>query len=166
MIIGNGCSSIGGRIAIRLALVAALLLPQFATASQPLLNVMQGCQAALDFVVEKVDAKPPNATDDELNAIREALVNYNDAIQQQVITPGLNTFNGGDANKVAAMQAQIDAYKATIIAAYKKRYPQPQLFGDYAVSINQCTTQWLPKFADTEPLTEALLSIIAIAQRK
>lgn len=148
---------ISNRTDSRRLLIVALATLAFPALSAPrLLNDMQGCQAGLDFIVSKVDAGPPNTSAADLADIRSALVAYNEAIQQQVITPGLSEFTKGDAVKSAELQAQVDQYKKNLVAAYGKRYPQPDLFADYAIMVNNCTQQWLPKGGDVEPLRKAL----------
>lgn len=139
-------------------------LPTFAAAR--LLNDMQGCQSVLDFVVEKIDAKPPHATAEELAAMKSALVDYRQAIQRQVVEPGLMAAASGDEAQAQEWQEKVDEYLAARVANYHKRFPQPKLFGDFALLINDCAQKWLPKGVDVDPLRNALMSIMTIGGRK
>ncbi len=137
---------------------------QIATA-KPNINDMQGCQGIIDFVDGKLNPAPAKYNATDVKKIRHGLKIYNDFIQRTIVTPGLLQFNKGNAAKANAMQKQVDVYKAQIVRNYKKRYPQPRLFGDFAISINDCAKQAVPKGANLNALKTALETIIKLGKQ-
>lgn len=132
--------------------------------AKPSVNEVQTCQAQLDFVDAKlVSIKKYDAAD--VKTVRSGLKTYNAFLQSKHINPGLLEFTGGDKAKADDFQTQIDAYKKTVVAALDKRYPQPRVFADHAVAIDGCYTKAPMDAAGTAMMTEALQTLLALAQQ-
>ncbi|MGR0279164.1 hypothetical protein ACUM5Y_08940 [Marinomonas dokdonensis] len=148
-----------------LACTAGLVL-SLNVAAAPSLNEMQECQAVLDFVVGKTSDMASVYPEQDLQAVREGLVAYNDFIQQDIMTPGLLAYSNNDAEKAATLQQQIDAYKTSVTAGLSTRYSQQTLITDYAVVINGCAKKALPpSSSDVALLKRSLETIIQLAQQ-
>lgn len=142
------------------------LMFSFDALSAPSLNDMQECQAVLDFVVGKTSDMTSVYPEQDLQAVREGLVVYNDFIQQDIMTPGLLAYSNNDAEKAATLQQQIDAYKTSVTARLSIRYSQDTLVTDYAVVINECAKKALPpSSSDVALLKRSLETIIQLAQQ-
>lgn len=149
---------------LSLPILAAAMLAAPIAAAKPSINDMQGCQAAIDFLDYKMKNAPKKYPKADVKTVREGLSAYSDHLQNTVITPGLLEYNGGDAKKAKAMQGQVDDYKATVTAAYKKRYPQDRVFMDHAVIIDGCAQKAMPKGALLEKLKAAVQSLAKLAR--
>lgn len=144
-----------------------IILPACATnmaLAAPSINDMQGCQAVIQFVDNKLDVAPASYPADDVKAIRLGLKQYDDYIKKEIVTPGLLKFNAGDANKANAMQEQVDTYKQSVVGAMNSRYQENRLYSDFAVSINNCAKQAVPSGQALENLKTALNTIIKLAQ--
>ncbi|MEE9309707.1 MAG: hypothetical protein V3U64_01680 [Cocleimonas sp.] len=155
-------SSTIGKMIFSIAIIISST--QVATA-KPNINDMQGCQGIIDFVDGKLNPAPAKYNAADVKKIRHGLKIYNDFIQRTIVTPGLLQFNKGNAAKANAMQKQVNAYKAQVVRSYKKRYPQPRLFGDFAISLNNCAKQAVPKGANLSALKTALQTIIKLGKQ-
>lgn len=144
-------------------LITAFLAAPIA-AAKPSINDMQGCQAAMDFLDYKMKNAPKKYPKADVKAVREGLTAYSDYLQDTVITPGLLEYNGGDKKKAKTMQGQVDAYKASVTASYKKRYPQDRVFMDHAVIIDGCAQKAMPQGALLETLKAAVESLAKLAR--
>ena len=130
----------------------------------PSINDMQSCQGVLDFVSQKLDSAPSNYPAADVSAVQKGLAQYDDYIQQTIVTPGLVNFNGGDSAKADVMQKQVDAYKATLVTGFNKRYPESRLYMDHAVMVNDCAKKAVPSGQALENLKTTLNTIIKLAK--
>lgn len=150
--------------------ISALLIFGFsatygpALQATPSVNDMQGCQALLEFVDYKMDTAPKKYAKADVKTVKTGLAVYNDYIQSDIVTPGLLAYTGGDSAKAGELQSQVDNYKKTVIAQYKRRYPQDRVFMDHAVSINNCAKQAVPSGAELEALKSSLETLVRLAQ--
>jgi hypothetical protein len=133
----------------------------FAAAS---INDMQGCQAYLDFVDNKLDDLKDVYSAEDISTIRSGLSNYNQHIQRTIITPGLLEFTGNDAQKVSETQLQIDAYKTHISDTLKQKYQDDNMVVDYAVVLNDCAKKAMPVGKVQQELKTALELIVSLAK--
>lgn len=147
-------------LSLSFAGVSAFALPAFA---KPSINDVQTCQAQLDFVDAKL-ASISKYDKTKVKTVRSGLQAYNAFLQSEHITPGLSAYTGGDAAKNKDFQDQIDAYKATVVAGLNKRYPQPRVFMDHAVAINNCYSSAPMDAAGTAMMTEALQTFVELAK--
>ncbi|KXJ53200.1 hypothetical protein [Neptuniibacter pectenicola] len=143
------------------ALTLSLAMP--ATAA-PSVNDMQQCQGIIDFVEYKLDNAPEKYPQADIKAVRVGLEGYDNFIQQEIVSPGLLKFNGGDATKAEAMQQQVDAYKLTIVNNFKKRYKDTRFYTDFAVAINECGKKSVPSGQALEDLKVALNTLVKLAK--
>lgn len=143
-----------------LVLIACL---SFTTLSANLINDMQGCQALIQHVENVLDEAPKTYPKSDVKSVRKGLAFYNDYIQDEIVTPGLLKFNGGDKDKAKAMQDQVDAYKATVVKAYDGKY-SGKLFTDHAVAINECAKKAVPAGDSLEALKTALTTMLELAK--
>ena len=120
--------------------LSIIILSSGAAFAATTINDMQACQGYLDFVDNKLDDLKETYSAEDLNTIRTGLVNYNQYIQQTIITPGLLEFTGNDAQKASETQLQIDAYKTHISESLKQKYQDDKMVVDYAVVFNSCST--------------------------
>lgn len=149
----------------RAALILSMTLTFSGTAlSAPSINDMQSCQGLLDFVDQKLASAPAKYPADQVTAIRTGLSDYNHYIQTDIVSPGLLAFNGGDTAKAAAMQTQVDAYKATIVNGLTARYPANRLYTDQAIAINNCAKKAVPSGQALDNLKVALNTMVALAK--
>ncbi|PCJ33159.1 MAG: hypothetical protein COA90_00565 [Gammaproteobacteria bacterium] len=131
-------------------------------------NDMQGCQAYISFINDKVDSTSKKYPTDELAKIKSGLNIYNNYIQTEVITPTLNKLSSNNAEKVAEYQQQIDSANAQIVKSLHASYPQDRFFMDFAVSINDgCVKKSVPAegSSDYQSLETALKLIIKLARQ-
>jgi len=133
--------------------------------SANLINDMQGCQALIDHVNDVLDKAPDAYAKKDVKNVQKGLELYNDYIQNEIVTPGLVKFNGGDKEKAKAMQAQVDDYKKTVISAYDKKYKN-KLYTDHAVAINECAKKAVPSGDSLEALKLALTTMVELAKLK
>lgn len=145
-------------------IIAALLCAAPQLSSAALINDMQSCQGLLDFIDQKLDNAPDKYETADVTTVRKGLAQYNDYIQSEIVTPGLLSFNGGDAKKAEQMQGQVDAYKVTLVNGYQARYPQNRLFSDHAISVNNCAQKAVPAGEALENLKAALNTMLKLAQ--
>lgn len=147
-------------------LLLAVLITPLATSAlaAPSINNMQTCQGVIDFVEYKLDSAPDKYPQEDLNAVRLGLGGYDNFIQQEIVTPGLLKFNGGDAAKAKAMQKQVDEYKATIVGGLKKQYKDTRFYTDFAVAINDCAKQSVPAGQALENLKVAINTLVKLAK--
>jgi len=149
---------------------ATVLIGLLAMAGQsyaaPSINDMQSCQALIDFIDGKLSSAPAAYPASDVKLVRSGLEKYNVYIQDEIVSPGLLDFNGGDAAKAKAMQGQVDAYKATLVAGYNNRYKSPGLFTDHAVAVNECAKKAVPKGQALEDLKVSLETMVKLAQIK
>ena len=135
---------------ILLALCAAAIFPAVAD-----INRMQGCQAALEFLDQKLETTTQYPAD-ELAFVKTGLRDYNAFIQQTVIDPGLLKFTNGDTAAAADFQVQIDEFKAGVTTAWHERFPAAEIKSDHVMAVNQCTETAVPTGAGLEQLKETL----------
>lgn len=148
-----------------LFLISTVVLSSSLFAS-PSLNDMQSCQGLLDFIDKKLEKAPSKYPSSDIKLIKDGLNKYNKYIQNEIITPGLANFNKGDYSKAKLMQKQVDAYKANLVKAYSKKYPQNRLYSDYAIAVNNCAKLAVPKGKALEKLKASLHTIIKLAKMK
>lgn len=144
--------------------IGLICLPLQAVTANTLLNDMQACQGLLQFVDNKLESAPAKYPAADVKAIRKGLKQYNAFIQKDIITPGLLKFSAGDKAKSKLLQDQVNDYKKTVIKAYQSRYPQPRLFTDQAMAINNCAKKSVPTGQALKDLEVALKTIIKLAQ--
>ena len=147
---------------LSLAFIAAISVSAHA---KPSINDMQGCQAVIDFVDAKLASAPPQYEAADVKAARKGLKAYNSYIQNDIVSPGLLEFNGGDASKAKAMQTQVDSYKASITAALNSKFPQQRLFMDHVVALNNCAKQAVPKGTDLDALKAGMNAMVTMAKK-
>ena len=131
-----------------------------------LINEMQTCQGQIMFIGTKLDAAAEKYPADEVKKVRQGLEGYDQYIQTKIVSPGLLKFVGGDQAKADEMQTQVDAYKKNIVARLQKRYPQPHLFADHAMSLNECAKQAVPAGQALKDLKVALHTMLELANIK
>ena len=131
--------------------------------SANLINDMQGCQALIQHVENVLDEAPKTYPKSDVKNVRKGLADYNDYIQDEIVTPGLLKFNGGDKDKAKAMQDQVDAYKTTVVKAYDGKY-SGKLFTDHAVAINECAKKAVPAGDSLDALKTALSTMDKLAK--
>ena len=119
------------------------------------INAMQGCQATLQFIDQKLDATSPYPAD-QVATVKTGLANYDQFIQQTVIDPGLKEYTKGDTAAMAEFQNQIDAYKATLVSAYHQRFPDPGIKSDLILAVNNCAKTSVPSGAGQQELRTTL----------
>ena len=134
------------------------------TSAQSLINDMQTCQGLLDFMQQKLIKASEHYDSAKIKNIQVALKKYDDYIQNNIVTPGLIKFNGGDRNKANIMQKQVDTYKHTITQGLKARDSNAQLTSNHAVSLNNCAKKAVPLGQDLEDLKIAINDIVDLAQ--
>ena len=134
--------------------------------SKASINDMQTCQGLLDFLEIKLDDAPSHYPADKVTKISKGLNQYNNYIQEEIVSPGLLEFNGGNASKADAMQLQVDAYKATIVKSFIARNKTSSLTTDYAISVNNCAKKAVPSGEALESLKYAINTLIELAQIK
>lgn len=130
-----------------------------------LINKMQACQGMIDFLDIKLNSAPDKYSKEDIATIRKGLEAYDVYIQNEIVSPGLLEFNAGDKAKADAMQAQVDAYKASLVNGFKGRYPQDSLFMDYAISLNNCAKDAVPSGQALEELKAALAKIVKLSKQ-
>ncbi len=135
----------------------------FSTLSANLINDMQGCQALIEHVDSLLDDAPKTYPKSDVKNVRKGLADYNEYIQDEIVTPGLLKFNAGDKDKAKAMQAQVDDYKATVVKAYDGRY-KSKLYTDHSISLNECAKKAVPAGDSLEALKIALTTMLALAK--
>ncbi len=131
----------------------------------PSINDMQTCQALLEFLDQKLERAPKSYGAEQVNTVRAGLSGYHQYIQQDIVTPGLLAFTKGDRGKAGQMQQQVDAYKAQLVGSLNKRYPQPQLFMDHAISVNECAKKAVPSGVGLEALKTALETMVELSKQ-
>jgi hypothetical protein len=129
-----------------------------------LINDMQSCQGLIKFIDNKMDSAPSKYNKDEVSKVRKGLEGYNQYIQAKIVTPGLLKFNHGDKIKANAMQKQVDAFKATVVTTYEKRYPQNRLYYDHAIALNNCAKKAVPSGQKLEDLKTALNTMVKLSK--
>ncbi len=149
----------------RAIMVLALGILSMSAPAKPSVNEMQACQALINFIEQKLEPKPEQYTVEEVSTVLKGIKAYDNYIQQEIVTPGLLQFNGNDKAKADAMQKQVDAYKAQLSKAYQSRYPQPRLFSDHAVALNECAKKAVPSGKNLEDLKASLQMILSLASR-
>ncbi len=137
-----------------------------AAKAQSLINDMQACQGLLDFMQQKLAKAADQYPTQRINDIQVALKNYDDYIQENIITPGLLEFNAGNQAKTQAMQSQVDAYKYAITQGLVARDGGPDLSSNHAVSLNNCAKKAVPAGQHLEDLKAAINDIVSLAQSK
>ena len=148
----------------KILIVGLLLAWSQSILAASLINEMQSCQALIDFVDNKLDSAPSNYVKADVQKVRKGLRAYHQYIQNQIVSPGLLEFNGGDKDKANQMQTQVDAYKETLVKQLNVRYPETRLFTDHAVALNNCAKKSVPSGKDLDDLKEALNVMVKLAQ--
>jgi len=147
-----------------IAILGLLAFTQSVSAS--LINEMQTCQALIEFVDYKLNDAPDSYAKEDVKLVRKAIKAYDEYIQDEIVTPGLIQFNGGDKGKAKDMQKQIDAYKETLVKGFKQRYSAPGIKTDQAVAMNNCAKKAVPEGEDLELLKKAVPLMVKLAQTK
>lgn len=125
---------------------------------------MQGCQAINQFVIDKFERGDFPNSDGKADTVVNGLKIYNKYIQQQIITPGLLKFSGGDTAKADAMQKQVDQYKVRLALSHEKTYPTNIVVHDILYAINDCTKKAVPKGKELEALKASMTILIGLAK--
>ncbi len=141
------------------------MAPQLSMAT-PSINDMQSCQGLLDFIDSRLDSVASQYEAADVKSVKAGLKGYNQYIQREIVSPGLLKFNGGDANKSAQMQKQIDNYKASVVVNFKKRYSENKLFADQVVALNDCTKKSVPSGQELEGLKQAFATMMKMTKMK
>lgn len=149
----------------RITLMALLCVLSQPVMASPSINDMQSCQGLLDFIDSKLDPAPSKYMPADVKKVRSAFKKYNEYIQQQIVSPGLLKFNGGDVAKANLMQKQVDAYKVSLSETLQKRYPQHRLFRDQVIAVNNCAKKAVPSGQALEELKKALFIMIELAKK-
>lgn len=136
-----------------------------ATHASTLLNSMQGCQAVIAFINDKLDNAPAAYAVADVSVIKQGLNSYDAFIQSNVMDPGLLKFNNGDKQKAQAMQLQVDEYKKQIQGTYAKSYQHNRMLTDYAMTMNNCAKKAAPKGDELDALKKSLETIIKLARQ-
>ncbi|MBB1269543.1 hypothetical protein [Shewanella sp. SR44-3] len=142
-----------------------MTLSSGAAFAAPSINDMQGCQAYLDFVANKLTDLKDVYSIDDISSIRRGLSKYNQHIQRTIITPGLLEFTGNDAQKAKETQLQIDAYKTHVSESLKQKYQKNKLLSDYAIAIDECAKKAMPAGAVLQELKTAVELIVSLAKQ-
>lgn len=145
-------------------LVSFLILFSKSSIAAGLINDMQSCQGLIDFINTKLDSAPAHYDAANIKTVRTGLDAYNNYIQQEIVSPGLLKFNGGNQAKANQMQKQVDAYKQSLVKQYQKRYPQDRLFMDHALFLNNCSKKAVPSGQALEQLKQALHTIVELSK--
>jgi len=145
-------------------LIAVVTLTSAGTSLAALINDMQSCQGTLNAIDRLLEETTIDYPADDVKVIREGFKQYNNYIQQEIITPGLLKFSHGDVNKAAEMQTQVDSYKSNIVNAFKKRYHENRLYMDHAVLINECTKKSVPSGESLNRLIAAFKMLEKLTQ--
>lgn len=148
---------------IRIAGALLILTPLLSKAA-PSINDMQSCQALLDFIDDRLESPPNNYPIKEVEKVREGLEGYDQYIQNEIVSPGLLAFNGGDAGKTKEMQKQVDAYKKALVKSFQTRYTGNRIFMDQVIAVNNCTKKAVPSGQALEKLKEALSIMMELAK--
>ena len=151
------------KISIALALTGCALWATSVTA-KPSINDAQQCQAVIDFTIARIGGVDKYDAE-KVATITAGLTQYEAFLQSDHIDPGLLAFTGNDAAKAAEFQTQIDAYKAQIVTALNAKHPQPRIFTDQAVAIDNCYTAAPMDAAGTEVMTTTLQTLLALAMQ-
>lgn len=145
---------------IGLTLLAVITLPTNAA----LINDMQSCQGLINFIDKKLDSAPSNYDKDDVKKVRKGLEDYNQYIQQEIVTPGLLKSTGGDKAKASEYQVLVDNYKASLVQQLDARYPQDRLFMDHVVTIDNCAQKAVPSGEELETLKQAMFTMVKLAK--
>jgi hypothetical protein len=147
---------------LSLAVFAGLSISAHA---KPSINDMQGCQAVIDFMDAKLADAPAKYDASNVKTARKGLKIYNSYIQNDIVSPGLLEFNGGDVAKAKAMQDQVDTYKASLTAALNSKFPQQRIFMDHVVTLNNCAKKAVPSGADLDALKASMNAMVIMAKK-
>lgn len=148
----------------KLVLAVLLCVASPFSVAAGLINQMQSCQGLIDFLDAKLESAPAKYALSDVAKVRKGLAGYNQYIQNEIVTPGLLQFNGGDQTKANVMQQQVDAYKQTLVKQLQARYPQNRLFTDHAVAVNDCAKKAVPQGAALDDLRDALNIMVTLAK--
>lgn len=148
----------------KLIVLGFLLMFTKASMAAGLINDMQSCQGLIDFVNTKLDSAPAHYDEADVKTVRTGLNAYNNYIQQEIVSPGLLKFNGGNQAKADQMQKQVDTYKHSLVKQYQKRYPQDRLFMDHAIALNNCTKKAVPSGQALEKLKKSMNTIVKLSK--
>lgn len=146
-----------------LIVVVFLIVPQLSLADR-LINDMQACQGLIEFVDKRLDSAPAGYDKENIAKVRKGLDAYNQYIQNEIVSPGLLQFNGGDKAKADGMQKQVDTHKQSLVKQFEARYPGNKLFSDHAIALNSCAKQAAPDAQALEDLKVALHAILSLAK--
>lgn len=146
-------------------LVTAIFLFTAQTSMAALINEMQACQGLIEFLDQKLDSAPSSYSKADIKTVRKGLEAYDQYIQQDIVSPGLLEFNGGDKGKAKDMQKQVDAYKESIVKQMNQRFPQDRLYEDHVIQLNNCTKQAVPAGDDLEALKDAFNAMVSLSQQ-
>lgn len=148
----------------KILLVPVLLgATQFACAS-PSINDMQGCQAVIDFVEQRMAATQSVYSSEDVETVLKGVQAYDEYIQNDIITPGLLKYANGDKAKAKGLQEQVDAYKKGLVANLDKKFAGDRLYSDTAISLNKCAQISVPSGAALEALKASLFKIIELSK--
>lgn len=129
------------------------------TSSAALINDMQSCQGTLDAISALLDKTQIDYPADDVKVLRKGFDQYNQFIQDEIVTPGLIKLYHGDSSKTEEIQKMIDGYKANMVKAFQKRYHDNRLYMDHAVTINECTKKAIPTGDALQDLIAAYKSL-------
>lgn len=147
----------------KILLLATFSTPCFTSPANTLLNDMQGCQALLSFVEQKLtDSTAYNQQ--EVDTVIGGLQAYNDYIQQTVVGPGLLQFSQNDPAKAAALQQQVDSYKSQLMQQLQAKYAARGIVMDNVIALNNCSVKSMPEGQVLEQLKQALMLLVGFSK--
>ncbi|XQW84509.1 hypothetical protein ACOYR1_15415 [Thalassotalea piscium] len=151
---------------ISLLLAIISLLNSQSALAQASINDMQTCQGLIDFLKIRLKESNDTYSTTDINTVIKGLDTYNNYIQDTIVSPGLITFYQGDKNKAIAAQQKVDLYKQSIVQKYQQRFPQKQLYMDFAVSLNNCTQKTVPAGQDLADLKTSFTKLLELLKHK
>lgn len=148
-----------------LILSAVLLaLPVTASAQKPSLNVVQECQAVLDFTYARV-GQVKRYDKKDVKTVQKGVKAYNDFLQSEHITPGLLGLTGGDKKAAKGYQNQIGTYKAQVVLALSNKHMHNRIFTDQAIAIDNCYSKVPMDEKHMPMMKETLETIVKLARQ-
>lgn len=148
-------------------LIAVIALLNTSTVkAQRLINDMQTCQGLINFLEVKLKNSDDKYNSEDIKIVLNGLDIYDNYIQKEIITPRLLKFNQNDKKKADTMQKQVDTYKESIVKAYQKRFPQNQLYMDFAVSLNNCTQKAVPSGDDLTDMKTSFNKMLELIKKQ
>lgn len=145
-------------------LAAALTGVTQLTFASPSINDMQGCQAVIDFVEQKMADTHSVYRSEDIDIVLKGVQAYNNYIQNDIVTPGLLKYAEGNTAKAEGLQQQVDIYKKGLVANLDKKFTGNRIYSDVAISLNNCAKMSVPSGSALEDLKASLLKIIELSK--